>query len=422
MNKIFDEVAGVLQSKHSIMFEFASTMVEPRFDESIPTACVIFEPTSGERNVGFLFNPDFWESLNFQERVFVFIHEVLHVLLFHGSRGIEFLKSLPKEQQNHRLLNVAMDICINEIILEQYTNLPRAAFPTLMNFPICLIDTVFEKDASKIRKHQSFPYYYMELLKCENLSEAASFDDHSFLEIDKEQIEEIEKMIGDSIRGFDDHVQPENDKVKSPSFSTEAQPDTNKTEIIPTAPEQKLEHHLNIMIASKFGGKEPKPKYKRQWYGTNRRTPSFSSGMIMPTVHERKKKNQAKHHIVCYCDTSGSVARHSNKFMNLISGLDFGKFDLDLYVWANYVKPVKIDDKNKLNVPYAGGGTDIHAVLNHFRSHYKSKLPDATIVLTDGAYNSIRNKHYAYYKDWTFFFTEYSSNFPELANSVQIFQ
>ena len=148
-NPIVKDVYSILKHKSSILYEVTQDLVQPSFSDSIDTACVSFVVDDEDVNASFEFNPDFWEKLNINEKFFVFAHEVLHVLFFHGSRGKKFLESLPDDQKSHKRLNVAMDICINELIMREYVDVPISSLPELKDM-MCNIVNCFPDRHSSI--------------------------------------------------------------------------------------------------------------------------------------------------------------------------------------------------------------------------------------------------------------------------------
>ena len=417
-NPIVKDVYSILKHKSSILYEVTQDLVQPSFSDSIDTACVSFVVDDEDVNASFEFNPDFWEKLNINEKFFVFAHEVLHVLFFHGSRGKKFLESLPDDQKSHKRLNVAMDICINELIMREYVDVPISSLPELKDM-MCNIVNCFPDRHSSILKGKSFDYYYMELLKDPNASNMDSFDAHEFIEgLSDEQLEKIDEAVKESL-SVSAEKDLENDKIppESKSYGEGGEPSGSFSHKLET-PKQKLENHIDLFIASKFGGREPFPKYKNVWYKNSRRMTGISyADKIHVPYKERIPIKKGKHKLVVYADVSGSVASYSNMFMNLIGGLSENKFDIDIYAFGSYVvRAYKKDER--ITYRGAGGGTNIHEVLKHYKSMYAKNRPDATLVLTDGYYSSIKSKTEDYFADWVFFLTSNNKNHPATSKSI----
>lgn len=419
-NEIVKDIYASLKQKSSILFEVTQDLVLPSFSNSIPTACVSFVWDNEDINASFEFNPDFWVKLNVNEKFFVFVHEVLHVLFFHGSRGKSFMESIPEDQRDRKLLNVAMDICINELIVREYMDVPLSSLPELKD-NMCNIVNCFPDTHDTILKGKSFDYYYMELLK-NHPGNMDSFDMHGFMDEDlaEEDLEKIQKAIQESLSGKEKE-DLENDQIPkedSKSYS-EGGTASGSNDFKLETPKQKLEHHLDLFIASKFGGREPMPKYKNVWHKTNRRMHGVSHSKDMHLPHkEELPVKKGKHKIVVYADVSGSVASYSRMFMNLIGGLSESKFEIDIYAFGSYVVPA-IRKDGRITYRGAGGGTNIRDVLDHYKRNYTKKdRPDATLVLTDGYYSNIRNHKEDYFSDWVFFLINKNENRPAASKSV----
>lgn len=73
------------------------------WDEKIPTACV--------DGITLIINPKFWMSLSEPKRIFVLLHETLHVALMHMTRGAGL---------HPRIYNLAADYVINQFIEDHY--------------------------------------------------------------------------------------------------------------------------------------------------------------------------------------------------------------------------------------------------------------------------------------------------------------
>lgn len=403
-NNILLEISGFLRNANSIFFTFAQDMMEPKFSDKIPTACVTFLPNEG-KCIGFFVNEDFWNRLNYNEKVFIFIHETLHVLFSHGKRGHDFLKTLPKKHRSDKLLNICMDICINEIIMDQYLDdIPLKTMPVINDG--CFIHTVFENDVDDIERGKSFEYYYNKFVELYG-DKAVEFinlttDVHTFMDCDLETLEKIEKQIEDAIYGDPDADDLKEDKIQKStggySIGSFTENGNNKQSALTKQPDS-LETHLKLMISTSF--EKGRPKYKNQWYGVNRRTHKTldKTGMFLP-IRKQVKKGR-KHKILVYSDVSGSCESVSKRFLSLVGDLNEDVYEVESYVFADRVGKCTIKN-NKVNIPYVGFGTDIRNVLSHYNSIIKNNY-DAVLVLTDGYYSYITNVNDNIYDKWHFF-------------------
>lgn len=424
-NIIIEEIGNFLRNTNSILFTFAQDMMVPEFSDTIPTAAVYFSPNEdGKHCIKFLINKEFWDNLNYNEKVFIFIHETLHVLFSHGYRGNQFRKSIDKKLFSPKLLNISMDICINEIIKDQYLpDIPIEAMPNIKEG--CFIDTVFGENADKIEKGKNFQYYYEKFIEIfgEDTIEQMNLmmDSHIFLDADEGTLENIEEIIKDVIynNGTEEEIEElENDSIKSKSYSVNESFNQNdqKTEIVEKQPDS-LEDYLNLMISTSF--EKEKPREKRLWYGVNRR---LHSGVIDKNLNipvKKKINNQRKHKILVYSDVSGSCHEVSKRFLSLVNDLSDKKYEKDLYVFADRVKKCEIKD-GKVIMGNAGFGTNINRVLDNY-DNIEHNNYDAVLVLTDGIYAPLYRYNDEKYKNWHFFIIENGNkNHPQKSKCYKI--
>ena len=418
-NQIVMDVYALLKHKSSIMYEVTQDLVQPTFNETIDTAQVSFSVDDEDVNVSFEFSPKFWESLNVNEKFFVFAHEVLHVLFFHGSRGKKFMESLPRDQRSRSRLNTAMDICINELVVREYVDVPMSSLPVLKDM-MCNIANCFPNRQSEILRGKSFEYYYMELLQESSENDIPSFDLHEFLEgLSDEQLEKLDDAVKSVSSLGDLEKTLESDRLPTETQSySEGDSATGPHSYKLETPQQKLEKHLDLFIASKFGGREPFPKYKNIWHKKSRRMTGVSYGNELYVPYkEQIPIKKGKHKLVVYADVSGSVASKSKMFMNLVGGLSESKFDVDIYAFASNVAKAQKKD-GRITYSGAGGGTEIYKVIRHYKSNYATERPDATLVLTDGLYRSIKSLTDDFFADWVFFLTANRKNHPSASKSI----
>ena len=102
-------------------FPFASYMAltcHYEFDETVPTMAA-----SPKRGGTVKINPNFMMNKlsNDKQRIFVFLHEYLHLFLQHSGRQVQ-------HQYHHKLWNIATDYCINSYLIELQSN--YIEFPT----------------------------------------------------------------------------------------------------------------------------------------------------------------------------------------------------------------------------------------------------------------------------------------------------
>lgn len=417
-NPIINEVKDFLKDKMSIMFAFEEALLVPQYDEKIPTAAVKFSIDENVKNIGLVFNPDFWKSLNENEKCFVFAHEIMHIMLNHGRRGKAFADEIGKNFASiMKILNIAMDICINEILFAQYfAYVPKTDFPIIANF-VCTIESVFGDKKDEIKPHQNFIYYYYKIVENFTPEELEAMEMGFDGVVDFSELGEEGDQIVDAIcNGFLEESE-EIEKGANPDGSSGGyvmggSRSSGSFKDVVTA--GTLDECLKDVIGS--SGKSMDYKIHTNWYKTNRRTIGVISPKFTVPVYAYTKPQHIPK-ILVYADVSGSVSYISDKFFALINKIDFTKYDVDTYAWASYVSTSKVDlDSKKYHG--TGGGT---AIANVFEHHKKlSEKYDAVIVLTDGEYTNVTRMHDSKFKSWHFFFTRESRNAPLEAKKYKL--
>lgn len=385
------------------------------------TAYVGFDKKEG-KNLSFKFNKHFAETLNSKEIAFVFAHESLHVLLDHGRRGNAFLKTLPIGKRSRGVLNKAMDVCINEILMKEVFYDDLEYMPILKE--LCNLETIFySKGATHVQPDRDFIYYYNEIIKLMEESEGEEpgegnvvFGDAIFEDDDIDEIEDFLNDILDKAGNPDESNIKDILKKKSKSQGSGS---VGYEEVVSRFEKMSMQEAVNRYVKprnmSKIDMNSP-AHIKYNWYKINRRTVgmgsngygSHSGSMSVPVrdVHTKNKKMK----VVVYADVSGSVASYTEKFLGIINVIDTNISEVVPYVWADGVGLATFDAKSqKYKWKNVGGGTNIRAVLNHYTSEYEDDRVDSVIVLTDGGYEDIIKEKLGRYFDntkWIFLMTE----------------
>lgn len=389
------------------------------------TAAVCF--TNNGKNIRFYFNKFFAEKLTEEEIQFVFAHEALHVLLNHGKKGDEFLKSLPEEQRSHSILNKAMDICINEILIETAFK-DRFKYMYNLNDTLCTIRTIFERRGIAVNRDENFKYYYMKIL--ENIKDDENDDDFTMFgdiqesygglpQESKENADEMSKGGGVD----DDNVK---EKMTGGGFKESSGSEKFK-EVVTQFKKMSLEDAITRYIKPRNMAMVDftiAPKVKYEWHKTNRRFAMAKSKDT--TVPNRSVKyTHKKMNVVVYCDVSGSVEAYTKRFLSIIDMIDNERVNVIPYVWADSVsEAVKIAD-DKFSWKACGGGTNIASVISHYTKNYSDDKIDSVVVLTDGEYRDISNMKLGRrfnHQKWVFLMTGSSqlSNVFDKSVSVEI--
>lgn len=416
---IDNEIQYFIKEHSYLFYTFLNDMVEPSFSDEINTACVVFD--SNDKNFQFLINEHFWNQLNFFSKTFLISHEIMHVLLKHGKRGQQFLKSLPEDKRSSDLLNASMDISINEMLLREFDfNFD------LLNFPIdgCFVNTIFKDNDIKehsISKDETFDYYYNLYIELYGLAKPPeTFDDHSSLyndalnndlENDSESDDKNKSNQSDEKGG-----QPNNSDIMSDLiddilegeegfFHSEGEKDSENNSIYTFKKEKSLEDYFKISIKTSSKMKFVE-KNKHVWHGYNRRLSPIMSYMnpklSIPSTFKLNDLKKEKHKILIYLDSSYSCLEESEKLLLLAANLPDRKFEIHLFSFSNQVKEVTRDKKNNYRIDNTGG-TNIQAVCNHTKQLFKKDNFDAVFVLTDAEFSPLTMNDLISVKKWFFF-------------------
>ena len=94
-------------------YSFIIAKMAVKVTKDVPTAGVSWD----ERKYNLFINPDFFETLDIDEKIAVLIHEALHVMLKHNFR---------QGERDQKLFNTAADIALNQLI-HKPAKLPEGA-------------------------------------------------------------------------------------------------------------------------------------------------------------------------------------------------------------------------------------------------------------------------------------------------------
>jgi len=102
-------------------------------NRSISTAGVVGKEIDDEIKLkGIEYNPDFFDRLSFDERVFVLAHEACHIAFKHFTRG--------KDKQYQKIWNISTDACINALLKKDGLNMPSGVIDPKTGQPMEFVD------------------------------------------------------------------------------------------------------------------------------------------------------------------------------------------------------------------------------------------------------------------------------------------
>ena len=301
-------------------------------DETIPTAC-----TDGKC---IKFNPDFWASLSKPERIFLVLHEVMHVALNHVTR---------RGHREPRRFNAACDYAINYDLVEAGYKMPKGG----------LYDAQY--------KELSAEAIY------ELLSEGEDkYDDEDIVFSNdpalKSQIDDMLIRAGASAKLTDQAVG-----------------------CIPSSAARRLDKLLNPLLPWQVIFQDMMRSHSEDDYSMEFPDEEYLPNMYVPTLY-----SESMGEINIYCDVSGSVSQKDldvtlvevNALKNVLKPkkITLVSFDMIIHLEKEYDTYSHIDiDGIDMN---GGGGTSVSEVYEHIR---KNK-PQIAVVITDGYYTEIELK------------------------------
>lgn len=340
---------------------------------SLKTACVTFPP-GGKSHM--IISKAFWDSLNADEKLFVILHECLHVMLDHGMRNAANIPGA-----THKLINIAQDITINEIIVDMF-GFARGLMKDWRKY--CWIETCFA-DPSIIDRNQPFEYYLRKLIENPPPEGMDSMDEHGDLggydDGDPDPLAQAlgEHLTWDELQAMIKSLGKEDGRgIGLSPFNvilenrTPAKVDFNKI-VAKLKRNAKSKEHREIDSFAR----EP-----RRFGG---------SRMILPG---RLETQPHKHKLITalFFDVSGSCMPYFNVFNSVREA--FAKeeklFDIRTFAFDTRVFEVKPGEKLAI-----GGGTSFDIIEAQCQKIVAEdgRYPDCVVIITDGAGNRVAPQH-----------------------------
>jgi len=398
----YRQIGKQLEKFHRIfnkMWEHGS----PALSKSIDTACIEFDRKTG-KSLRFVFNPDFWNSIDNYTKAFVIAHECSHGINKHGVRA----KSLHDRADND-LINTAMDLAINHTLVNCF-NFDRNLINNQEVY--CWVDTVFPEQ--NISDNLSFEEYY-ELLadqKSENNqkpdeneeSDEDQESDENEENEDQESDEDQENEESDNNQGspktidnhdylqdfdFEDLLEDMQEKINQfdiDSYNEKTKHSEDNPVGIVHIPEKKIlyitEKWNKLVKTWKRIGYNP-PDESLQWVMPNRRFSELPDDIIMPSDFDTLDSDYCKSKINAwiFVDVSPSCQHIWDQFLLAADTIPDKFFNKRLWVFASSCQEIK-----KRNSKYhVGSSTSFLSVSETVAIEInKGNIPDAIIMITDG--------------------------------------
>jgi hypothetical protein len=429
MNDEWRQIGKKLEDHHSLFYKFWQ-LGKPLFTDSIDTAAVVFDKDG--KCINFLFNEKFWNECDDYKKLFVISHECLHVILNHGSRF--------KDTKEKRLANIAQDIVINHLLVENFGFI-QDQIQGWENY--CWVDTVFKDKkifGRSFPKDESSEFYFVQLLKTKEESNKEpnskgsggqgksgqdtddKSDDGSSSDGNQNEIDNLPSTVDDHNKSFNE---PTDDLIKDilgdlsneeiESLSEKLQSTINKDAKAGSMPlcAPFLVKRPSVIIKKKKWESVIKKWEKlaivnqdteiEQWIRLPRRFSCVETDLFIPceeSVEEICKKKD-KIDVYFFLDTSGSCFHLAERFFAAALTLDPKKFNIRLFCFDT--KVVETDLKGQQL--FGGGGTSFSVIERHIKSIVASgsKYPQAVFIITDGMGDNVAP---AFPKRWHWFLTE----------------
>jgi predicted metal-dependent peptidase len=348
-------------------------------EHEVPTAAIYYDKKKDSFEM--ILNPHFFCKLNSKHRVAILSHEILHFTWQHLFRL--FKENLPKEE--HKLLNIAADMAINQYIENIPHGCPECP-PVTLKQPCknelcpgrCVDYKDFRMNDGSVFPARKTAEEYHELLKTQDNehnkqklegfgSGGDDFDKHMFGDLSEEEVqkmmEEAKKMVKRTI------------EKTSRSHSTV--PDSIQDLL------EKLENELNNLDHKNILRSIIKKTVSAQDRESTWNKPNKRYGVYSPGSRAAKMPS-----ILFLADTSGSIShRELNTFLDITDEFlrvgtktcKLGLWHTELYSVNKYKVGQRIQDDE-----VQSGGTDVGPALKYA----KQTNPNLTIILTDGYFSA----------------------------------
>lgn len=358
----------------------------------VPRAGIMFDVDGKKWQMAI--NPYWFAKLiNKRNRKAVLLHEMYHVTHKHPMRA-PFLRL---NQHRRRLMNIAMDMAINQYIVDlpngcqQCPSLEEMAGGKMCENKMCpgkCIDVAdyfdFDEKGNKVpwKEKQAMEYYYMELIKRYDDSDEGQgegeggdgqgeggpqeFDSHQWdtNAEETEMLDATEELVKRAIQkrglSYDD----------VPQFAKELLDDIK-------ARRAELNYRQIILSAIKRNASGFNREYS--WSRRSRRWGNKAPGTRMGKLPK----------INHYTDTSGSISvQEANDNLAIVDEIlrigarecNVGLWHTDLYYFEKYKLGNRFD-KNQ----FQNGGTWVEPVIKHIIE----TQPDLSIIYTDGCFSDV---------------------------------
>ena len=400
----WNSLAKRLEDFHSVFSKFWS-MGKPTVTRDIGTCAVSFD--SAGQQIMWSVNPDFWQKLSEDGKIFAIAHECLHVIFSHGVRSTEMLKKVDPQ-----VINVAMDIAVNSHLESHYGFERNAVQPKDINY-IWLDEVLPGEQAGK-----SFEYYVDALLrnnpKCNSQQggSPSTVDDHSGLgDFTGGDLADMLKRTLDSGTTSDIAKMAQEDasedmKKRAGAAAKGIKPGSSPgNTVLEIASARYLKRKPKWESVVKKWSLRAMEEFAEvpSWTQLSRRLdPHMMGNCILPSPGEQEGDGKNRIRVSFFLDTSGSCINYATRFFRAAGTLDPRKFDVKLYCFDTTVYETDL----KSGKVYGGGGTSFSIIERRIQKEMDQKgsaYPDAVWILSDGWGDNVKPEKP---KRWHWFLTE----------------
>jgi hypothetical protein len=429
----FDYISTDLINRHEIFYTLWNIALRNggiKFSKSTPTAAVVFENkkdvslNDSQKVIAFYFNPDYWNKVNYNTKLFIICHEALHIIFRHGFRI--------RNSKMPQFTNIATEVIVNHTLVNRF-DFNRDEVTNASD--LCWTDTIFP--GKKIRDDSCFEVYLREIIKDKNIQyhlisqNKNSMDSHDGLggsgglgdsttqQEQDEFLKALDDMLPDEAKSSVEDILKNNtegnpdygkkDSINN-SVSTEgrqqADNDNKSGKDCSTAsPGRKVgsekgnkfwtfpKKSLKTVRTWKSLAKEFYKRWKHafeddeQWARINRRMSNLSSDFFLPSLMEEEDVfGKSKIDAFVFLDVSGSCESFVPRFRDAVRTIPKKYFHLNLFSFDTQTHPI-INGKI-----LGGGGTAFNIIeerIQHEMVVNKRKYPQIVIIITDGEGNEV---------------------------------
>ncbi len=364
-NEEFLELSRKLDAHHAVFYKLWE-LGKPVFTDEIPTAAIMFDKTDGEA-VAFCFNPKHWKESSEYERLFTICHECLHVILNHGRR-IQGFPSL-----NMPAANIALDVVVNHMLVDKF-GFERDKLDKPDN--LCWIDTVF-KGRDDIKRHETFEYYFKELVKNAIPVNVCLCDVHG-LEDTGDIIDELDELLSDEDKEL------LRDSIEKHGESKKAGTGTGGQWCFAKVGKVAQKKKWETVIKKWSLQFTVDIREIEQWARLHRRRAMLPEDFMLPSeMEDDDREDPGKILVWFFQDTSGSCSGFRDRFFKAAMSLPTWRFDIKLHCFDTKVFETTLEGK-KL---YGFGGTSFSCIERYIQEYIKEheeEYPRACFIVTDG--------------------------------------